>query len=129
MTSKYLSDTQTRRYRFLGLIFALSGFSGLIYETVWARFLKLFLGHAANAQAAVLAIFMGGMALGAWAGARYSPRFRNLLKAYAVVEGVIGLGALLFPPAFDSAVAWSFSTVIPALGSPLAATAYKWLLA
>ena len=26
-------------------IFAASGFAGLIYESLWARYLKLFLGH------------------------------------------------------------------------------------
>ena len=49
-------------------IFAVSGFSGLIYESIWSHYLKLFLGHAAYAQSLVLSIFMGGMALviGAW---------------------------------------------------------------
>jgi hypothetical protein len=38
-------------------VFALSGFSGLIYESIWTHSLKLFLGHAAYAQTLVLAIF------------------------------------------------------------------------
>ena len=46
-------------------IFVLSGFAGLIYQSIWSHYLGLFLGHAAYAQALVLAIFMGGMALGA----------------------------------------------------------------
>ena len=45
-------------------LFALSGFSGLIYESIWTHYLKLFLGHAAYAQSLVLAIFMGGLASG-----------------------------------------------------------------
>src|SRR5260221_3068029 len=44
-------------------LFAASGFAGLIYESVWTHYLKLFLGHAAYAQALVLAIFIGGMAV------------------------------------------------------------------
>jgi predicted membrane-bound spermidine synthase len=47
------------------LLFTLSGFAGLIYESVWSHYLKLVLGHAAHAQTLVLSIFMGGMALGA----------------------------------------------------------------
>ncbi|MBI3776614.1 MAG: hypothetical protein HY273_13910 [Gammaproteobacteria bacterium] len=35
--------------RLLFLIFAFSGFSGLIYESIWTHYLKLFLGHAAYA--------------------------------------------------------------------------------
>lgn len=32
------------------LLFTLSGFSGLIYESIWSHYLKLFLGHAAYAD-------------------------------------------------------------------------------
>ena len=55
-------------------IFTASGFAGLIYQSIWSHYLKLFLGHAAYAQTLVLAIFMGGMALGAWAASRASAR-------------------------------------------------------
>ena len=48
------------------LLFAVSGFAGLIYESIWSHYLKLFLGHAAYAQTLVLALFMGGMAIGAY---------------------------------------------------------------
>jgi len=64
---------QSRKYSFF-LLFVLSGFSGLIYESIWSHYLKLFLGHAAYAQTLVLAIFMGGMAIGAWLSGLLSPR-------------------------------------------------------
>ena len=35
-------------------LFAVSGFCGLIYESIWASYLKLFVGHAAYAQTVVL---------------------------------------------------------------------------
>lgn len=47
-------------------LFAASGFAGLAYQSIWAHYLGLTLGHAAYAQAAVLCTYMGGMALGAW---------------------------------------------------------------
>src|ERR1700737_2807643 len=72
-------------------IFAASGFAGLIYESIWAHYLKLFLGHAAYAQTLGLAICMGGMAVGSGISTQLSPRWRNLLTAYAVTEVVIGL--------------------------------------
>ena len=71
--------TQARLILVFSLIFSVSGFSGLIYESIWSHYLKLFLGHAAYAQTLVLAIFMGGMALGAWIAARAGNRWRNLL--------------------------------------------------
>src|SRR2546427_6214154 len=61
------------RCAFYGL-FIVSGFAGLIYESIWAQYLKLFLGHAAYAQSLVLAVFMGGMAVGAAAAGRFSER-------------------------------------------------------
>src|SRR3989449_11684246 len=78
------------RCAFYGL-FIVSGFAGLIYESIWAQYLKLFLGHAAYAQSLVLAVFMGGMAVGAAAAGRFSERLVNPLLVYARVEALIGL--------------------------------------
>src|SRR4051812_37235690 len=61
-------------------VFAASGFAGLLYESIWTHYLKLFLGHAAYAQTLVLAIFMGGLALGSWIAARFGGRWRNPLE-------------------------------------------------
>jgi len=115
--------------RFLLVIFVVSGFTGLIYESIWSHYLKLFLGHAAYAQTAVLAIFMGGMALGSWLVARYCSRLRNLLWGYLLVEGLTGLLGLLFHRVFVALTELSFTTVIPALPAGLPINAYKWALA
>lgn len=110
-------------------LFALSGFSGLIYESIWTQYLKLFLGHAAYAQTLVIAIFMGGMAIGAWLCSRYSLRWGNLFLGYAIVEGVIGLCALFFHEFFDQTLHLVFSNVLPSLSSPGTITLVKWVLA
>ena len=108
------------------LLFALSGFSGLIYESIWTHYLKLFLGHAAYAQSLVLAIFMGGLALGSYISSRYSPGWKNLLRAYALAEGAIGILALVFHEIFSGMLSISYSAVIPVLDFPSAITIYKW---
>jgi spermidine synthase/MFS family permease len=110
------------------VLFAVSGFSGLIYESIWTHYIKLFLGHAAYAQTLVLAIFMGGMAGGAWLAARWSHRWRNPLLTYAIVEAAIGLAAVVFHRIFVAATDASYEHIIPALGSPAAAQTWKWLL-
>jgi spermidine synthase len=117
------------RRRFLLGVFVVSGFTGLIYESIWSHYLKLFLGHAAYAQTLVLAIFMGGMAFGSWAIAHYSSRLRRLLWAYVLVEGLIGLCALFFHPIFIAATNFAFARVIPALDSAVLIHAFKWSLA
>lgn len=83
-------------YVFLCGIFFISGFSGLIYESLWSHYLKLFLGSAAEAQSVVLVIFMGGMALGAWLVSRLTHRPHSPLVWYALIELCLGLCALLF---------------------------------
>jgi predicted membrane-bound spermidine synthase len=115
--------------RSLLAIFVVSGFAGLIYESVWSHYLKLFLGHAAYAQSLVLAIYMGGMALGSWAVARRASGIRRLLRTYVVVEALIGLMGLTFHSGFVAASDYSFATVIPALGSAAWIHIYKWSLA
>lgn len=112
----------------LGL-FVLSGFAGLIYQSVWSHYLGLTLGHAAYAQTLVLAIYMGGMALGAWWASRRSFHWRRLILGYAVVEGLIGLLGLVFHPLFVAYSGWSQDTVLPALGNATLAHGYQWLTA
>src|ERR1700733_4499595 len=120
---------KSTRRRILLAIFVVSGFTGLIYESIWSHYRKLFLGHAAYAQTLVLAIFMGGMAFGSWAVAHYSSRIRQLLWAYLVVEALIGILGILFHPTFVAAVNYSFASVIPALPAGVLINAYKWSLA
>ena len=117
------------RRRFLLGVFVVSGFTGLIYESIWTQYLKLFLGHAAYAQTVVLSMFMGGMALGSWLVARNGARLRNLLWGYLLVEALIGVLGIVFHRVFVAVTDLSFTTVIPALPPGAATYAYKWLLA
>lgn len=111
------------------LLFAISGFSGLIYESIWSHYLKLFLGHAAYAQSLVIAIFMAGMAAGSWIASKYSGRWKNLLLGYAVVEGVIGVMGLLFHSTFVQVTDIAYYAILPKTHSiPLVHTV-KWTIA
>jgi predicted membrane-bound spermidine synthase len=107
-------------------VFALSGAAGLIYQAIWSQYLGLFLGHAAYAQSLVLAIFMGGMALGAWWVSRYATNWRNLLRAYAAVELIIGVAAALFHEEFLAVTGLAYDVVFPALNANWLSTSFKW---
>lgn len=110
------------------ILFTASGFAGLIYESIWTHYLKLFLGHAAYAQSLVLVVFMGGMAAGAaWCG-RLSERLPNPLLGYALVEAVIGALALAFHPLFVALTGWSYASLLPALGGEWPALGAKLLV-
>jgi predicted membrane-bound spermidine synthase len=103
------------------LLTVLTGFTGLVYEVAWQRHLAALLGSHGEATAAVLAIFLGGLSAGyalfgratRWSLERARRRSRpaRLLYLYALVEGGIGVYALLFPTLFG--VAQSLSLLGP----------------
>src|SRR5262250_1074544 len=101
----------------LYVVFVLSGAAGLIYESIWTRYLGLFVGHSAYAQVIVLVIFMGGMAIGALIVGRRSERLRDPLRDYAVVEAVVGVLGLLFHPGFVGLTGLAYDVWFPALGA------------
>ncbi len=110
-------------------LFTISGFAGLIYESIWSHYLKLFLGHAAYAQTLVLAIFMGGMALGSWLVSRFTGRIANLLVGYAAAELGIGILAIAFHMVFVGVTGWATASVFPALGGTGMVDLVKWAIA
>lgn len=88
----------------IALLFFASGASSLIYQVVWTRLLVLVFGATTFATATVLAIFMGGLALGSYFGGRYADRVAKPLLAYGVLELIIGAWALFVPFMFDFSV-------------------------
>jgi spermidine synthase len=117
-----------RRRALLG-VFVVSGFTALIYESIWSQYLKLFLGHAAYAQTLVLAIFMGGLALGSALIARFSTRLNRPLLGYVIVEALIGVLGICFHRIFVAATDFSFDVAIPVLPAGWSVHLYKWTLA
>jgi predicted membrane-bound spermidine synthase len=109
--------------------FIFSGAAGLIYESIWSRYLGLFVGHSADAQVIVLVIYLGGMSLGAALAARRGERIREPLVAYAAVEVTVGLIGLFFHEIFRGVSGVAYSTLFPALAGGPALVIVKWLLA
>lgn len=113
----------------LAFIFVLSGAAGLIYESIWSRYLGLLVGHSAYAQVIVLVIFLGGMSAGAALTARVSSRVREPLLWYAAIEGIVGLVGLVFHEVFTTTSAFAYDTLFPALAGGTTLLVVKWLLA
>lgn len=114
---------------YLLLVFALSGFAGLVYESIWTQYLGLFLGHAAYAQSFVLVLFMGGMAFGAWQVSRRSERLARPLAAYAAIELLIGLLGVGFDPIYHALTGLAYSHLFPAVGAGFALDAARYAIA
>lgn len=79
--------------------FFVSGLCGLLYEVVWIRVAGTVIGNTTFAIGTVVGVFMGGLALGAWAGGRAADRRSGaaLLRLYGLLEGGIALSALAVP--------------------------------
>ncbi len=116
--------------RLLLLVFMMSGAAGLFYESVWSRYLSLFVGHSAYAQVITLVLFLGGMSLGALAVSRRTARIRDPLYAYALVELVIGLVGMFFHDGLYLPVTgWAYASVFPSLAGGATLTVVKWGIA
>ena len=88
------------------LAFIFSGFAGLVYEATWTRYLKIILGADAFAQALVLTIFLGGLAIGAIIIGKYTKQIISPLIYYAFIEAVLALFAVYFHNIFEVVYAY-----------------------
>ena len=113
----------------LYFLFVLSGAAGLIYESIWTRYLGLFVGHDAYAQIIVLVIFLGGMSIGAMAVSRWTARLKEPLYGYVAVELVVGCIGLVFHDVFRMTTGWAYQSLYPHLAGSWALTAAKWGIA
>jgi len=84
-------------------LFFLSGALSLVYQVLWSRSLTLILGNSTSAVGLVVAVFMGGLALGSGLGGRLAERLQpgRALLWYAILEAGLGLYAALTPTFFD----------------------------
>jgi spermidine synthase len=77
-------------------LFFCSGATALVYEVVWSKYLALIFGSTIYAQTVVLAVFMGGLALGNWLFGRRADLLKQPLATYGYVEMAIGVYAFFF---------------------------------
>jgi spermidine synthase len=81
------------------IAYTCSGLAGLVYEVTWTRLLTLYIGHTTAAASAVVAAFLGGLAIGAAVGGRIasSQSPRRCLQFYVGLEIAVAILALLLP--------------------------------
>ena len=75
-----------------------SGFTALVYQLIWTRLLGFSFGTSTEAVSTVLAVFFAGLAIGNLLAARLQARIRHPLRAYALLELLVGGFALLSLP-------------------------------
>jgi predicted membrane-bound spermidine synthase len=108
----------------------LTGFTGLVYEVAWQKYLATLLGSHSEATASVLGIFLGGLSVGYALFGRVSHRLAERgsgagsafgpFAVYGVIEASIGAWALLFPVLFGAVQAVSLWIPLAAPGASFA---------
>ena len=87
---------------FLYPLFFISGIPALLYQVVWQRALFTIYGTNTESATAVVAAFLLGLGLGAFAGGWAASRWpARLLIIYGVIEFAIGLFGLVSLQIFD----------------------------
>ena len=116
-----------RNLPLLALLFAASGFAGLVYEVLWLRGLGLLFGNTVLAASTALAAFFLGLAGGAWYWGGRSATLPRPLRTYALLEVAIAVSVLpyfLLLPAYRAL----YEPIYSSLGAwPSALTAVKFL--
>src|SRR5713101_6120092 len=80
-----------------GVLFFLSGATGLIYELLWVRVLYQSFGSTIQSVTTVVAAYMGGLGLGAWLFGRIADRTDRPAVLYGRLEIAIGVFGVLSP--------------------------------
>jgi len=96
-----VSKGERRQRHILLTVFAVSGFSAMIYEVVWTRILTLILGSTVYSYATMLATFLLGLAIGSFIFSILLKRFSKPLLLLATIQGGIAFfcfaGEFIFP--------------------------------
>jgi spermidine synthase len=109
--------------------FLLSGFAGLVHQVVWAKLLAHLIGTTAHAQAAVLAVFMGGLALGSVLFGRRADARGRPLRTYVILEIAIGVYGLVLPLLLSAAAVGYAAAATRLFSSPTLTFALRFTLA
>jgi len=114
---------------FLSVIYLLSGFCALLYQTIWIYKFNLVFGSTIFAVSIVIAIFFGGIALGSHYFGKISTSIVNPIRVYGLIEISIGIYSLFFQYIID----WSekiYAGIYPNLsGNLLPVTLIRVLIA
>ena len=125
-----------RRLWLLGVLFTVTGFTGLVQEQSFEKLLGTLVGTSTPAAAIVLATYFAGLTLGAWAYARFlRSRVDRPLRVYALLEAGAALWAValflffdrLIPP-FVPLLRGGFEAGPLELGMARLAVAAAWIL-
>ena len=97
--------------RILFALFFISGFCGLLYQTVWLRLAFATFGIITPVLSVVISVFMLGLSLGSWAGGKWIGTLTQKTKSsailyYGLAELFIAIGSITVPWLFEASGRW-----------------------
>ncbi|HYR69027.1 MAG TPA: fused MFS/spermidine synthase [Candidatus Dormibacteraeota bacterium] len=98
-------------------VFAISGFTAILYEVAWTRILAVPFGGMVYAFSAILAIYLVGIALGASAAARLLRYVKAPIALFGVLQGVLAAAAALGSRLFERIPHWEATAIAASMGS------------
>ncbi len=102
--------------RLVLVVFALSGFSAMVYQVAWTRALIISLGSSTYSFTCILAAFILGLAAGSLALSSRIDRWSHPLAVLGVMQLLIGMISVLIAPAYG-AIPLLIEMWVGALGS------------
>ncbi|HEV2670332.1 MAG TPA: fused MFS/spermidine synthase, partial [Gemmatimonadales bacterium] len=106
-----------------GVLFFLSGATGLVYQLLWVRLLYQSFGSTIESVTTVVCAFLGGLGLGAWWLGRHADRHRRPAELYGWLEIGIAICGVGSPYVLDLAhrtyLALMISGQVPGAGVAL----------
>ncbi len=103
-----MTDKRYSKIRlFLCLMFFVSGFCALLYQTIWLRLAFAKFGAITPVVSLIISVFMLGLGTGSWMGGQYAKRLKHLfggsaITLYGIIECLIGTGAFFVPLLFNA---------------------------
>jgi len=78
------------------LLFFLSGFTGLVYQVLWMKELKILFGSTTYATSTTLCAFFLGLSVGNYFFGKRVHKYKSSLRAYGLLELAVAASALFY---------------------------------
>ncbi len=98
-------------------VFALSGFTAILYEVAWTRILAVPFGGMVYAFSAILAIYLVGIALGAAAAARLLRYVKAPVALFGVLQVLLAAAVAFGSRLFERLPYWQADAIAWSMGS------------
>ncbi len=96
-----LQVKQATQHSLIAILFIASSAIGLVYETVWFKYLSLLLGNTTYSQSIIITSILIGLAFGATLWGSRIDRVKSPFALFALLQVGLGVYCFIFPAFFE----------------------------